>query len=46
MTRHDEGFFTARDQLRLYWESDLPESPGRTWRSSTATVITWGATGR
>lgn len=25
--RHDEGFFTARDELRLYWESALPEHP-------------------
>jgi lysophospholipase len=26
-TRHDEGFFTARDEQRLYWESDLPAAP-------------------
>src|SRR4051794_1223041 len=26
MARHDEGFFTAKDSnLRLSWESDLPE---------------------
>jgi lysophospholipase len=27
MARHDEGFFTAKDRLRLYWTSDLPEAP-------------------
>jgi lysophospholipase len=27
MARRDEGFFTAKDHLRLYWTSDLPESP-------------------
>jgi lysophospholipase len=27
MPRHDEGFFTAKDNLRLFWESDLPDSP-------------------
>lgn len=27
MARHDEGFFTAKDHLRLYWTSDLPETP-------------------
>lgn len=25
--RHDEGFFSARDNLRLFWESDVPEHP-------------------
>ncbi|MBX5484483.1 MAG: alpha/beta hydrolase [Myxococcaceae bacterium] len=25
--RHDEGFFSARDNLRLFWESDVPEDP-------------------
>jgi alpha-beta hydrolase superfamily lysophospholipase len=24
MARHEEGFFTAKDNLRLYWESDAP----------------------
>lgn len=27
MPRHDEGFFSARDNLRLFWESDTPENP-------------------
>jgi lysophospholipase len=27
MARHDEGFFTAKDHLRLYWTSDLPDAP-------------------
>ena len=27
MGRHDEGFFSAKDNLRLFWESDLPEKP-------------------
>ncbi len=27
MARRDEGFFTAKDHLRLYWTSDLPDSP-------------------
>src|SRR5262249_6233066 len=26
-TRHEEGFFSARDDLRLYWESDVPDEP-------------------
>ncbi|MBJ6764030.1 lysophospholipase [Myxococcaceae bacterium JPH2] len=25
MPRHDEGFFTAKDQTRLFWTLDLPE---------------------
>lgn len=25
MSRHDEGFFTAKDQTRLFWTLDLPE---------------------
>src|SRR4051812_38787399 len=25
--RHDEGFFSARDNLRLFWASDVPEAP-------------------
>jgi alpha-beta hydrolase superfamily lysophospholipase len=25
--RHDEGFFSARDNLRLYWESEVPDDP-------------------
>jgi alpha-beta hydrolase superfamily lysophospholipase len=25
MARHDEGFFSAKDGLRLFWESDVPE---------------------
>ncbi|HVE83223.1 MAG TPA: lysophospholipase [Myxococcales bacterium] len=28
--RHDEGFFSARDNLRLFWTSDAPDSP-RAW---------------
>jgi lysophospholipase len=27
MARHDEGFFSAKDNLRLFWESDLPDQP-------------------
>src|SRR5258708_26482380 len=27
MARHDEGFFNAKDNLRLFWESDLPDQP-------------------
>jgi lysophospholipase len=27
MLRHDEGFFSARDNLRLFWESDVPDAP-------------------
>ena len=27
MARHDEGFFNAKDNLRLFWESDLPDKP-------------------
>jgi alpha-beta hydrolase superfamily lysophospholipase len=27
MIRHDEGFFSAKDNLRLFWESDVPDSP-------------------
>jgi lysophospholipase len=26
MARHDEGFFSARDNSRLFWISDLPEA--------------------
>ncbi len=25
MVRHDEGFFSAKDNLRLFWESTVPE---------------------
>lgn len=25
MAKHDEGFFSAKDNLRLHWESELPE---------------------
>lgn len=25
--RHDEGFFSARDNLRLFWASDAPDAP-------------------
>src|SRR5690349_19870755 len=25
--RHDEGFFSARDHLRLFWSSDVPDAP-------------------
>jgi lysophospholipase len=27
MARHDEGFFSAKDNLRLFWESDVPDAP-------------------
>ena len=27
MPRHDEGFFSAKDNLRLFWESDVPDRP-------------------
>lgn len=27
MPTHDEGFFSARDNLRLFWESDVPDNP-------------------
>src|SRR4051794_21310961 len=27
MATHDEGFFSARDNLRLFWESDVPDAP-------------------
>ena len=27
MPRHDEGFFSAKDNLRLFWTSDVPEAP-------------------
>jgi lysophospholipase len=27
MPKHDEGFFTAHDGLRLFWASDVPEAP-------------------
>jgi alpha-beta hydrolase superfamily lysophospholipase len=26
MARHDEGFFTAKDHLRLFWTLDLPDT--------------------
>ena len=26
MARHDEGFFTAKDHLRLFWTLDLPDA--------------------
>jgi alpha-beta hydrolase superfamily lysophospholipase len=26
-TRHEEGFFSAKDNLRLFWESDVPDEP-------------------
>ncbi|ADO73181.1 alpha/beta hydrolase [Stigmatella aurantiaca] len=29
MARHDEGFFTAKDQLRLFWTMDVPEEAPR-----------------
>lgn len=29
MARHDEGFFTAKDHLRLFWTLDLPEEAPR-----------------
>ncbi len=29
MARHDEGFFTAKDHLRLFWTLDLPDAPPR-----------------
>ncbi len=27
MAKHDEGFFSARDGLRLFWQSNLPDAP-------------------
>lgn len=27
MARHDEGFFSAKDNLRLFWASEVPEAP-------------------
>ncbi|MFL5321850.1 MAG: alpha/beta fold hydrolase [Myxococcaceae bacterium] len=27
MVQNDEGFFSARDNLRLFWESHVPDSP-------------------
>jgi len=27
MLAHDEGFFSARDNLRLFWEMDTPDNP-------------------
>jgi lysophospholipase len=27
LARHEEGFFKARDNLRLFWESDCPDAP-------------------
>jgi lysophospholipase len=27
MPHHDEGFFNAKDNLRLFWVSDVPEAP-------------------
>lgn len=27
MARHEEGFFSAKDNLRLFWESDVPDAP-------------------
>ena len=27
MPRHEEGFFRSQDNLRLFWESDVPDSP-------------------
>ena len=27
MPQHDEGFFSAKDNLRLFWVSDVPEQP-------------------
>src|SRR5690349_17717716 len=29
MALHDEGFFTAQDNQRLFWESELPEKAPR-----------------
>jgi lysophospholipase len=26
MVQHDEGFFSAQDNLRLFWESDVPDT--------------------
>lgn len=26
-TTHDEGFFSARDNLRLFWQSEVPDAP-------------------
>src|SRR5579864_4922266 len=27
MGRHDEGFFSAKDNTRLFWVSDVPDTP-------------------
>src|SRR5688572_22887681 len=27
MATHQEGFFSAKDNLRLFWESDVPDAP-------------------
>jgi lysophospholipase len=27
MPHHDEGFFRSQDNLRLFWESDVPDAP-------------------
>jgi alpha-beta hydrolase superfamily lysophospholipase len=27
MAKHEEGFFNAKDNLRLFWESDIPDNP-------------------
>lgn len=27
MPRHEEGFFRSQDNLRLFWESDVPDAP-------------------
>jgi lysophospholipase len=29
MPRHDEGFFSGKDKLQLFWVSDLPDGPPR-----------------
>jgi alpha-beta hydrolase superfamily lysophospholipase len=38
MARFDEGFFTGKDGLRLYWMSELPEQP----RAHVAVVHGYG----
>jgi lysophospholipase len=27
MPAHDEGFFSAKDNLRIFWETDVPDNP-------------------
>lgn len=31
MTKHDEGYFSAKDGLRLFWRSAAPDGAARAW---------------